>query len=101
CGLTETEWTPDANTIQDFEQLLGPDGIRQLNEYVVQWAVVEKLADPTVMVADTTAQEAAIPHPNEMGLLATFLTSLVAASKRVGSALKGFVTKTAHQIRLA
>jgi len=64
CGLTETEWTPDANTIQDFEQLLGEDGIRRINEYVVKWAVEEKLADPAVVVADTTAQEAAIPHPN-------------------------------------
>jgi hypothetical protein len=27
CGLTETDWSPDANTIQDFEQLLGEDGV--------------------------------------------------------------------------
>jgi hypothetical protein len=95
CGLTETEWTPDANTIQDFEELLGEDGIRRLNEYVVKWAVEEKLADPTVVVADTTAQEAAIPHPNEMGLMASFVTAVVAASKKVGPALKGFVEKAA------
>jgi hypothetical protein len=31
CGLNEMEWTPDANTIQDFEQLLVEDGIRRLN----------------------------------------------------------------------
>ena len=30
CGLTESEWTPDANTIQDFEELLGEDGMRLL-----------------------------------------------------------------------
>jgi hypothetical protein len=74
CGLTESEWTPDANTNQDFEQQLGEDGMRRLNEYVVKWAVEEKLADPQLVVADTTAQEAAIPHPNEMGLMATFVT---------------------------
>jgi hypothetical protein len=95
CGLTETEWTPDANTIQDFEELLGEDGTKQLNECVVKWAVEEKLADPTVVVADTTAQEAAIPHPNEMGLMASFMTAVVAASKKVGPALKGFVEKVA------
>lgn len=93
CGLTESEWTPDANTIQDFEQQLGEDGIRRINEYVVKWAVEEKLADPQRVVADTTAQEAAIPHPNEMGLMATFVTAVVAASKRVGPALKGFLEK--------
>lgn len=95
CGLTETEWTPDANTIQDFEELLGEEGMRRLNEYVVKWAVEEKLADPTVAVADTTAQEGAIPHPNEMGLMASFVTAVVAASKKVGPALKGFVDKVA------
>ncbi len=101
CGLTETEWTPDANTIWDFEQLLGEDGIRQINEYVVKWAVEEKLADPRVMVADTTAQEAAIPHPNEMGLMTTFLTAVVAASKNVGATLKGFIAKTAGLMQTA
>lgn len=96
CGLTETDWTPDANTIQDFEQLLGEDGVKRLNEYVVKWAVAEKLADPKLMVADTTAQEAAIPHPNEMGLMAAFLSAVVAASKKAGSALKGFAQGVAR-----
>ncbi len=93
CGLTETDWTPDANTIQDFEELLGEDGTRRINEHVVKWAVKEKLADPTVVVADTTAQEAAIPHPNEIGLMASYVTAVVAASKNVGGALKCFVAK--------
>ncbi len=101
CGLTETEWTPDANTIQDFEQLLGEDGIRRINEYVVKWAVQEKLADPKVVVADMTAQEAAIPHPNEMGLMSMFLTAVVAASKNVGATLKGFLAKTAGLLQTA
>lgn len=91
CGLTETEWSPDANTIQDFEQLLGEDGVRQVNEYVVKWAVDEKLADPSLMVADTTAQEAAIPYPNEVGHMAAFLNAVVGASSKVGRALVGFV----------
>src|SRR5258706_4712838 len=81
CGLTETDWSPDANTIQDFEQLLGEDGVKRINEHVVKWAVEEKLADPTVAAADTTAQEAATPYPNEMGLMATFVSAILAASK--------------------
>jgi hypothetical protein len=94
CGLTETDWTPDANTIQDFEQLLGEDGVSKLNEHMVQWAVEEKLADPTVVVADTTAQEAAVPYPNEMRLMATFVSAIAAGSKNVGAALQGFVKRT-------
>lgn len=93
CGLTETNWTPDANTIQDFEQLLGEDGIKKLNEHVLKWAVEEKLADPTIAAGDTTAQEASVPYPNEMGLMATFVSAITVASKHVGAALGGFVKR--------
>lgn len=101
CGLTETDWTPDANTIQDFEQLLGEDGVKKINEHVVKWAVEEKLADPTVAAADTTAQEAATPYPNEMGLMATFVSAIVAASKNVGVALGGFVKRAGGLFKAA
>lgn len=101
CGLTETEWTPDFTTIQDFTQLLGEDGIKLINEYTVGLAVEEKLADPKVIVADTTAQEAAVPHPNEMGLMAGFLTSVAAAGKKVRGALGTFLDKTAAQLQAA
>lgn len=101
CGLTESDWTPDANTIQDFEQLLGEDGVKKINEHVVKWAVEEKLADPTIAVADTTAQEAAIPYPNEMRLMATFVSAIAAASKNVGAALRGFVEGASSLFREA
>ena len=74
CGLTETEWTPDFTTIQDFTELMGEQGIKLINQHVVQMAVKQKLANPKTLVADTTAQEAAIPYPNEMGLMTGFLT---------------------------
>lgn len=101
CALTETDWTPDANTIQDFEQLLGEDGVKKLNEHMVKWAVEEKLADPTVVAADTTAQEAAVPYPNEMRLMATFVSAIAAASKNVGAALQGFVKRAGGLFRAA
>jgi len=99
CGLTETEWSPDANTIQDFEELMGEDGMKRLNEYVVMEAVEEGLADPKLLVADTTAQEAAIPYPNELGLMATFLSAVAAASTRAGGALKAFAKAVAEKFR--
>jgi hypothetical protein len=101
CGLTETDWSPDANTIQDFEQLLGEDGVKRLNEHVVKWAVEEDLADPTVAVADTTAQEAPTPYPNEMRLMATFVSAIAAASENVGAALGGFVKRAGSLFQAA
>ena len=101
CALTETDWSPDANTIQDFEQLLGEDGVKRINEHVVKWAVEEKLADPTVAAADTTAQEATTPYPNEMGLMATFVSAIAAASTNVGAALSGFVKRAGGLFKAA
>ena len=101
CGLTETEWTPDFTTIQDFTQLMGEEGVRLINQYVVKLAVQMKLADPHILVGDTTAQEAGIPHPNEMGLMAGFLRSVTAAAQKVGGTLKEFVHRTAAQFDAA
>jgi hypothetical protein len=101
CALTETQWTPDYTIIQDFTALMGEKGIKLLNQQVVQRAVKEKLADPTTLVADTTAQEASIPYPNEMGLMAGFLTSVARAARTVGRGLKGFVQQTACQFKAA
>ena len=93
CGLTETTWTPDFTTIQDFTELMGEEGIRKINEEVVLVAKKEKLADPRVAVADMTAQEASIPHPREMGLMSSFLQSLSKSCRKAGSALKKFGMK--------
>ena len=99
CGLTETEWTPDFTTIQDFSQLLGEDGVKLINEYVVQLAVKLGLADPKLAVADTTAQEAAIAHPTEVGLLASFLQSVGLAARTAGRKFKGFLSKVSAKIK--
>jgi class 3 adenylate cyclase len=101
CGLTETDWTPDFTTVHDLAQLLGEEGIKLINEAVVAQAVQLGLADPKTAVADTTAQQAAIPHPNEMGLLGGFVRSLEAAAGRAGGTIKGFVAKMAGKLRAA
>jgi hypothetical protein len=101
CGLTETDWSPDFTTINDFAVLIGEEGIRVINEYVVGLAVELKLADPKLAVADTTAQEASIPHPTEMGLMAKFLGSVKRTSRRAGAALKRFGQKVKAKISVA
>jgi IS5 family transposase len=101
CGLTETDWSPDHNTLHDFMELMGEEGVRFINEYAVEWAVEEKLADPKVLVADTTAQEASIPHPNEMGLMAAFMTTVAAASAEAGNEFKNFAAEAAPEFEAA
>jgi hypothetical protein len=101
CGLTETDWTPDFTTIQDFAQLLGEDGCRLINEAVVKQAVDLGLADANVAVADMTAQEAAIPYPNEMGLLGGFVRSVQAAAKRAGQGFQDLLSKAGGKFAAA
>ena len=101
CGLTESQRTPGSTTIEDFTEPMGEDGINLINQQVVKMAVKQKLADPRTLVADTTAQEAAIPYPNEMRLMAGFLTSVAAATRKVGRTLKGLVDETAGQFKAA
>ena len=101
CGLTDSEWTPDFRTIQEFTQLLGEEGVKRLNELVVGIAAKKGLADTQMLVADTTAQEAAIPHPNEMGLMASFLRSAVSSMKKAGGAFKKVVQKTKGVVKAA
>jgi IS5 family transposase len=101
CGLTETDWSPDHNTLHDFIKLMGEEGARLINELMVLHAVQEKLADPTGLVADTTAQEAAIPYPNEMGLMAAFIASVAGASKQAGKVFKEFAAKAGQKLKAA
>jgi len=75
--------------------------VRLINEAVVTQAVALGLADPKVVVADMTAQEAAIPHPNEMGLLSGFVRSIEAAAGKAGQRLKAFLSKAGGKLKAA
>ena len=101
CALTETEWTPDFTTIHDFSVLLGEEGVPLINESVVDRAVELGLCDPRRVVADTTCQEAAIPHPNEMGLMGGFIRSLSVAARKAGQAVGEFVQQVGSTIKEA
>ena len=96
CALSDSDWTPAFTTIQDFHQLIGEEGIALINDWVLRLAIVKKLADPKILVADTTAQEAAIPYPNEVGLMAAFMTTMAMATRRASGALRK-LSKWAHQ----
>lgn len=94
-GLTETTWTPNYRTVNDFTKLMGEDGIKAINQHVVKMAVHEGRADPSEISADTTAQEAAIPYPNEMGLMAQFFSTVKKAVNRAGGVIKETFAKMA------
>ncbi len=72
CGLMESDWSPDHVTIFEFTQMLGSDGMDELNQRVLHLAKESGFVDSTEVMSDTTAQEAMIPYPNEVGLMGRF-----------------------------
>lgn len=77
CGLVDTEgnntdWTPDYRTLWDFEVLMGADGISELTADLLILARDFGFTDGEVLCSDTTAQEASIPYPTEVGLMHSF-----------------------------
>ena len=90
CGLADSMWTPDFTTIQDFTELMGEDGLRELNEFVLRSAHEAGLLDLRIAVGDTTAQEAPMSYPTEVGLMAGFLRMVSTSVKRAGKSLRKF-----------
>ncbi|MDH3728963.1 MAG: transposase [Myxococcales bacterium] len=90
CGLTDSTWTPDHTTIQDFTELMGPGGMAALNEVILQCAADSGCLDARLAVGDTTAQEAPMSYPTEVGLMSRFARMVGIASKRVGGAMRDF-----------
>lgn len=108
CGLMDSTWQPDHITIFEFTQMLGPTGMDFLNKKALEHAQSVGILDPSRMMSDTTAQEAMIPYPNEVGLMKRF-TDLVSRNlkrasgkfeavkgkiKTIASAVKGLVRRS-------
>jgi len=110
CDLHNSHWTPDHNTIWEYEVMLGEKGLKELTDYILKTAVENGFADPRGLCSDTTAQEGNIPHPTEVGHMNSFMKSfrsnletLLKNSKGLGGKLidsmkKGF-SKVAQKVR--
>ena len=75
CGLQNSHWTPDHVAIWEYEGMLGECGIKEMTDYVLRTAAEVGFADPKGLCSDTTAQEAFIPYPNEVGHMNGFMKS--------------------------
>ncbi len=84
CDLMDSDWNIDHITIFDFTQTLGEAGMKALNRQILESAVNKGLADPSVLMSDTTAQEGKIPYPNEIGLMSKFLQAVERNTKKAG-----------------
>ncbi|MBK8010800.1 MAG: hypothetical protein IPK13_05590 [Deltaproteobacteria bacterium] len=65
-----------------------------MNEFVVRMAHAEGFVDPSLCVADTTAQEAPMTYPTEVGLIGTFFKRVACLGKRAGRAVSSGARQT-------
>ena len=85
CNLMDSSWSPDHITIFDFVQMLGPEGMEKLNTTFLKEAQNLGILDSTSLMSDTTAQEAMIPYPNEVGLMKRFTDLVSKGIAKAGS----------------
>lgn len=102
CNLMDSTWSPDHITIFDFTQRMGADGMELLNQKFLGKAQDLGLLDPKKLMSDTTAQEAMIPYPNEVGLMSRFSQLVSKGLKKVAgkfSEIKGKVKEAAKKVK--
>jgi hypothetical protein len=78
CDLQNSQWTPDHVAIWEYEGMLGEEGYKELEEYILRTVAGLGFADIRGLCSDTTAQEANIPYPTEVGHMSTFMKSVKA-----------------------
>jgi hypothetical protein len=84
CKLMDSSWRPDHITIFEFTQMLGETGMNEINAQVLGTANKEGLLDTSRLMSDTTAQEAKIPYPNEVGLMSRYMGIVKKAAGKAG-----------------
>lgn len=99
CNLMDSTWSPDHITIFEFTQMMGPEGMDLFNKTFLSKAEDLGILDPTKLMSDTTAQEAMIPYPNEVGLMKRFTDLTMGALKKVGGKFSKIKSKTKEIVR--
>ncbi len=102
CDLMECDWTPDHVTIFDFSKMLGDEGLYAINGEVLRIAQHHGIADPSILMADTTAQEAAIPYPTEVGLMGRYIDLAAKNLRKLGGKflpLRGKIKETVSKVK--
>ncbi len=101
CAYYEDRQPCDATTLVKFRQLLGDEGVEELQAQTINVAVDPKLIKPQELarvIVDSTVQHKAIAHPTDSRLLEIARAKLVQAAKDVGIALKQTHAKEGAQL---
>lgn len=98
CNLMDSQWKIDHVTIFEFTQMLGEEGMREINKYILEKAVAAGYADTSFLVSDTTAQEAKIPYPTEVGLMGKYIKKVHGLVKKARGRFSGLQRKIKKEL---
>ena len=99
CELMDSDKKIDHVSIFEFTQMLGEEGITEINNEFLRNAIDHGLADPQSMMSDTTAQEAKIPYPTEVGLMSRFMELAGKAVRSLGGKFNGIKSKVKDALK--
>ena len=102
CGLMESDLKLDHVTIFEFSKMLGGEGMEELNKEILGLAKHHRLIDSKELMSDTTAQEAMIPYPNEVGLMNRYMDMVKSTVGKLGGKfreIQGTIKKTWSEVK--
>ena len=99
CNLMDSTWQPDHVTVFDFTKMLGPSGMELINQEVLSIAQDQGFLDPSQLMSDTTAQEAKIPYPTEVGLMSDFMSKVSKHLKKTGKTFTKVKAKIKESVK--
>lgn len=92
CNLMDSDQSLDHVSIHDFVRMIGANTLSEINAAVLRMAGTKGYLDPMKLMSDTTAQEARIPYPTEVGLMLRYSNIVKSKLKKVGKMFSGAKT---------
>lgn len=89
CDLMDSDRSLDHVTIFDFMAMLGPEGVEKINAEILKIAQSHGFVDTSILMSDTTAQEAMIPYPTEVGLMSRYMQIVQKSVGKLGGKFLG------------
>jgi hypothetical protein len=83
CGLEESQDSCDRTSVEEFRNMIGPEGAVELNRVIVREAQRVGFTGTGICSSDTTVQEAPIAHPTEVGHLKNISEKLTGIGKKL------------------
>ena len=99
CALEESLEDIDRTSIEKFRNMIGQEGVEELNQLIVRFAVGAGFTGSELCSSDTTVQEAPIEHPTEVSHMKKISEKLSGIGKKIGGKVANMAKEAAKAIQ--